>query len=295
MIGKCRLCDEEKSLQESHIIPKFIFKWLKDTSATGYLRKSNNINKRVQDGLKQPWLCTSCEQRISKWEKYFADKIFYPLVTGVEKVGYNQELLKFCVSISWRTLQYYNEISSLLHLNDELRVKMKECLLEWKNFILGNISSPGEFELHFYNFNIQIFNTNHKLPRNIHRYLQRTVHIDVIATSITALVYVKLPNFILTGYIKLPNRSEWRETRVCVNNGIIAPKEMISFPSQLWEYIMNKAEKLDLANNLLSGNQKEKIKEVYQKNITKVVDSRTFESLLKDINLSGEHEFFDHE
>ena len=33
-----RLCGETKELQESHILPGFVYRWLKETSATGYLR-----------------------------------------------------------------------------------------------------------------------------------------------------------------------------------------------------------------------------------------------------------------
>jgi hypothetical protein len=34
-----------------------VFAWLKESSPTGYLRLGNNINLRVQDGLKPKLLC----------------------------------------------------------------------------------------------------------------------------------------------------------------------------------------------------------------------------------------------
>lgn len=49
MHGTCALCRDNTELKESHIIPKFVGKWLKRTSATGYLRNIDNINKRQQD------------------------------------------------------------------------------------------------------------------------------------------------------------------------------------------------------------------------------------------------------
>ena len=48
----CKLCEKKAKLEESHIVPKLIFRWLKKTSATGLLRKGADINKPVQDGLK---------------------------------------------------------------------------------------------------------------------------------------------------------------------------------------------------------------------------------------------------
>ena len=53
MHGICALCKDETNLKESHLIPKFVGKWLKRTSATGYLRDIKNINKRQQDIFKE--------------------------------------------------------------------------------------------------------------------------------------------------------------------------------------------------------------------------------------------------
>ncbi len=33
----CKLCESKFKLHESHIIPRFIYKWLKKTSKTGHL------------------------------------------------------------------------------------------------------------------------------------------------------------------------------------------------------------------------------------------------------------------
>src|SRR3989338_3970148 len=50
----------------AHFIPKFVFDWIKKTSATGYLRQAININKRLQDGAKEKFLCLECENKFSK-------------------------------------------------------------------------------------------------------------------------------------------------------------------------------------------------------------------------------------
>jgi hypothetical protein len=55
--GTCRLCERDGELQESHIIPKFVFAHQKETSATGFLRCSEVINRRAQDGPKLPTPC----------------------------------------------------------------------------------------------------------------------------------------------------------------------------------------------------------------------------------------------
>ena len=76
----CSLCHESKKLKESHFIPKFVGKWLKRTSATGYLRNIDNINKRQQDSLKDYLLCNDCELLFSGWEKQFSEKMFIPFL-----------------------------------------------------------------------------------------------------------------------------------------------------------------------------------------------------------------------
>ena len=39
---KCKLCDNEATLEESHIIPKFVYKWIKQTSIRTYAVAVNN-------------------------------------------------------------------------------------------------------------------------------------------------------------------------------------------------------------------------------------------------------------
>jgi hypothetical protein len=45
-MSKCALCHNVKELKDSHIIPAFVYRWIKETSATGYLTFSENIDRR---------------------------------------------------------------------------------------------------------------------------------------------------------------------------------------------------------------------------------------------------------
>lgn len=107
-IGTCRLCDTEKILlKESHIIPKFIYDWIKDTSPTPYLRYSDNMNKREQDGIKVYLLCNSCEQLLSSWEDKFSREIFRKIAnyqTQSKELNVSKESLLAIISIFWRKL-----------------------------------------------------------------------------------------------------------------------------------------------------------------------------------------------
>jgi hypothetical protein len=80
MADICKLCNNPSKLVQSHIIPKFVFKWLEETSATGHVRFAQNVNRRVQDSFKENLLCRNCEDLFNSWETDFANKLFYPLV-----------------------------------------------------------------------------------------------------------------------------------------------------------------------------------------------------------------------
>lgn len=77
-VDSCPLCLGNGPLRRSHVISKFAFDWLKETSATGYMRHGPQPNVRVQDGFKEELLCDSCEQLLSSWESPAAEQLFKP-------------------------------------------------------------------------------------------------------------------------------------------------------------------------------------------------------------------------
>jgi hypothetical protein len=115
MADSCKLCGNEATLQESHILPAFALRWLKETGATTYLRTAATPNKRVQDARKMPLLCQGCETLFSKDEDEFARVIFRPYVEkglnadgeGTEAIPefrHNEWLLRLIISVHWRLL-----------------------------------------------------------------------------------------------------------------------------------------------------------------------------------------------
>ena len=68
----CKLCGENRQILESHIIPKFVFRWMKNTGGLPYIRFSGSIDKRSQDGPKIKLLCEACEMLLNQWETEFA-------------------------------------------------------------------------------------------------------------------------------------------------------------------------------------------------------------------------------
>ena len=112
----CQLCDRDASLCESHVIPKFVFKWIKDTSATKRLRSMDDPDRLKQDGRKPRLLCADCERIFNRWETLFAKHIFWPYISRyvlrIPPLGEQQTIVN--------TLR---EVDTLLgHLSERVRL-----------------------------------------------------------------------------------------------------------------------------------------------------------------------------
>jgi hypothetical protein len=150
MNGKCALCTKETELKLSHIIPKFVFRWLKE-SAPSAIRSIRIPNQRVQDGEKKYLLCSDCEKILNVWETTFCERVFLPLHDSKKKIisiTYGPWALKFAVSVSWRVLLYFYQLDDLAHLSGKQRETTQKTLDVWRKFLLGELQNPGKFEQH---------------------------------------------------------------------------------------------------------------------------------------------------
>ncbi len=105
-MNTCGLCLQSRELKESHILPAFVIRWLKETSGTGFIRFGQEPNRRVQDGMKLKLLCGDCEQHIAKYEQSFAENLFHPLTSEHQSPFYprcyGEWMALFAASVSWR-------------------------------------------------------------------------------------------------------------------------------------------------------------------------------------------------
>ena len=125
-MGKCKLCYEDKELQNSHIIPKFVYNWMKQTG-TGRFRQGLNINKPIQDGIKEFLLCRDCELKFSKREDWFKKIVFSSFIDKGVTTFYPSDNLKyFAVSLLWRVLIYFKDDGN----NYKFKEKLDEAEIE---------------------------------------------------------------------------------------------------------------------------------------------------------------------
>ena len=113
-IGVCRLCgDMNVELRNSHILPEFLYTPIYDEKSRA-LNISPHLGERdapLQLGIREPLLCTKCEQHFSKnYEDYAARKIRHLPSTQHNKPGDiiyvsgvdYQKFKLFQISLLWR-------------------------------------------------------------------------------------------------------------------------------------------------------------------------------------------------
>lgn len=287
----CRLCRKPAELQESHVLPAFVFRWMKKSSATGFFRNGKAPNLRVQDGEKRYWLGRCCEDRLSQWETPFSNQVFYPLIAnGGQRIRYGDWMLKFCVSVSWRVLSMFAENSRLDHFNERQLAAITLALDRWSGFLLGTEGNPGIYEQHFLPFDSVESFSGVDMPSNINRYLLRAADIDIVAGGGGAFVYSKFAKFILIGFIDVPNLKEWVGTKIHVRDGHVGQGNF-TVPKEFGEFIFDKCRRSAEIKERISEIQQTKIAASMRKDLERTAASETFKALHQDVTLFGKKVF----
>lgn len=283
-LAYCALCCQQRDLLESHIIPKFIFKWQKDTSATGYLRSSKQPNMRVQDGLKTKLLCHECEQLFSGWESQFANRIFYPYHQGLgSDFSYETWLPKCFASITWRCLTFLDRQREPSGL-ERARGDVQSSLATWKAFLHGQRPDVGKHQLHL----LPLRSTQMPMDKTscrMHSYLWRAVSFGPVVTGDTSIVVVKLGLFFLVGIINEPESDRWEGTSVDLRSGTIDSRH-ITIPDWLLWWIQSQGQYVDEINNSITDRQRQIVCKTMDNDPTRVLASETLKAHLADISSS---------
>lgn len=289
--GKCKLCARDAELCDSHIIPAFAYRWLRDTSGTGHIRLGATPNKRVQDGYKRYWLCSDCESKFNLWETRFATRIFHPYSSGTSSsFRYSKYLLNFCVSVSWRVLRFYREETTFSDWTHDSIQQLDEAEKTWKDVLLGTRPNPGHFEQHILPCDAIESHTYSKIPTNINRYLMRAIDMDLVRGGNIGFVYSKIGRFIVLGFFKLDAPRQWKGTKVHGNEGLLGPREY-TLPAQFAEYLFYKAKKLSEINAKMSPRQRSKIDDAFRKDIERAARSDALAAMSQDVRLFGNDAF----
>ena len=284
---QCALCSSTSQLQRSHVIPGFVFDWLRNTSATGHIRSSQIPNRRVQDGLKPRMLCRSCEQLFSTWEKDFAEACFVPLNSGsAREIRYRSWMLKFATSVSWRVLRLFAAYYGLARFLEHIKAEVDDALREWSLFLLGDRPHPGRHEQHMFVAGKVVHTSVADAPPNISRYLDRAIELYVDHTQESAMTYAKMGRFVLFGFVAIKHPRRWKGTKLHVQNGKFGQCD-IELPSDIGEFILGRARRAAGRYSQISETQLAKIKKAYEQDPDRAAQSETLHAMQCDVSLFG--------
>lgn len=138
--GRCGLCQLNGWLVDSHIIPNFQYKPLKETEGRFYVLSTDPSKKlmKKQKGITENLLCSKCDnERLSDYENHLAKVLFggHPLRgQTIEPMliveGYDYKKIKNgLLSILWRMSLSTNPFFSQVSLGDKHEERLRGVLL----------------------------------------------------------------------------------------------------------------------------------------------------------------------
>lgn len=187
---ECRLCGRQEVLRDSHVIPAFAVRWIKETSATSYIRGVEIPNLRKQDIDTIKLLCQDCETRFSRAEGAFTENIFTPYVSKeldergcargyIKEFNYGEWLLKFALSLQWRVLA-----ARLYRVEDE--AALVDIEKTWRQFLLDQCNDSGATETHMLFLSSladAVIPDGLKLGQRVNMYLLHSVDATTVASD----------------------------------------------------------------------------------------------------------------
>jgi hypothetical protein len=279
-MGNCFLCEREALLMDSHIIPKFVFKWLKETGS-GYLRSGGNFNIRVQDGPTHRMLCSKCEQIFGDDEKIFATTVFYPIVNNDANVfSYTESLNRFVISVIWRLLKHYFIPSEKDPAYKKLLIELED---DYHEYLIKKTTIPKFDRIHLLcgvDVRAQDEAAEIELPKRFIHYFARQVDAGVTGNNEHKFIYLKLPRLLFIIPIQGLGEQCFLNTRIKFPDSDYLLNEASILEPLIGNYFYQRVNQLDMELSNISSTQKNKLAkvteekwdEVQQKDIGKILN-----------------------
>lgn len=262
MADICKLCDSEAPLQQSHIFPKFVIKYLKDTGVTGKVRQGVNIDVRKQDFSKVPLLCTKCEQLFSKREKLFAEQIFKPYLNDkITRFEYQDWLRYFAISIFWRFAA--DNIDKFEKDNPDKGVLVREAMSKWTPFLLEQTNYPGDYQYDMFFLDISRISDPERHVAGMNWLLMRGFDGTIFINPKDVGIYWRIPGFLFCCHIKPNKNRKWKRTSI-KRTGVIKPPQHIG-DKRFGSFLLDR---LKVARDMMDGmseKQQDKIRQDYMR------------------------------
>lgn len=189
---------------------------MKETG-TGYFRRVEEPNIRLQDGFKEYLLCVQCEQLFASRENYFASQLFRPLIAATKQVSYDERFAYFAVSLLWRAVQ-----RNLMEAKrDRFRFldRLEAAEKEWRQFLLCPTTLSDFGHLHV--FVTDIAQQNPPGIPKFNLYCSRAIDATLFDLEGRGYVVVKFARFFFVGMLTQYTEAHWTGTRIRLGKSIL--------------------------------------------------------------------------
>jgi hypothetical protein len=290
--GICALCGSSGELKLSHIIPKFVFRYLKKDSFTGRMRMTSNPNVPIQDGDKVYLLCGPCEELFSGKETYFSNAIYRPFKeNGFSRLVYESNNLHyFITSVNWRTL-YLDLIGFIEEEDEENKItnkqleSLKKAEETMRAYLLGDRIDLDGIENHIFFFDTVKSIKGADLLSNPHILVQGSAFgYTVIAKEFDSIyVFANLTGAIIVTIIKKAKKEKWKNTFVKRKSGKIMAPQFTNSP--VFSELFYLQEQRDKYFKQMSENQRELINAKVIRDKDRFKESGTYQRFIKDASI----------
>lgn len=240
-VGLCGLCESSGPLRNGHLVPRFVVRWVKETSATGLLLAPATEGRPQQDARTRRLFCSACEQLLSRDEKAFAEHVFIP--------RHEQEE-------AWRGFDYEAWLSRF-QAGLLLKAALEEDAPEWarrkleravvpelRAFLLDRTAWPRPYEMHLV---FTDYLPYEQLPpdtsKSIQWYLMRAGDLTVAFSSVrTLMLYASIPGFQFWMPVQPVRQPDWAGTKVSLRGSFVQPtNQSMGVPGWL-EFVGSRAD-----------------------------------------------------
>ena len=249
------------------MLPRFLGKYLKETSATGFLTAVdlNGKPSRSQDLYKRKLLCSQCELVLNEAETFFADAVFYPFKKNeLNTIPVDDRLGRFAVSVSLRALWIMQIVEH--PLVERWKNQLDGLETEWRNYLLKTPGFvKGSHSHHILLCNEAILAVGLKNSPNLIHSVLRTSAYYLFEKFEKVYVFANLAGVQILSMIRPPELPVSRGTEVYPNQtfGVVSP------PGIGWggyfQNLLELARKCDEARSRLSVSQREMIEHAMNK------------------------------
>jgi hypothetical protein len=208
-MDKCHLCEKKRELKVSHVWPAFAYKrYVSDLTKGGRFVDLFTMTVHNKQ-YKQRWFCEDCEKWLCNSERSTANLCDRLEADPDANQAYDEHLLRFATSVSWRTLKLYYDDKTNAGIEN-----LWPAANHWMRYLRG--TRPG---IQPYSQHIYVVNDN---PQGLDKMLGGHV------IEMQSLVFSQIGPLLIVGHMRPKKLSSgemtiWKRSQLKSTGGSLKP------------------------------------------------------------------------